>query len=109
MEINVTQMTFRPKTPSLGWSHAEKNRGNTRDSCSNGMTTMIGATAKAAYIKPCAAATATPEYTNQRMFSHFADFTLHRSEGDSKTIVATAAVDAPYAISPPDIAPKGPE
>ena len=73
------------------------------------MTIIIGATANAAYMKPCAAATATPEYTNQRMFSHFTDVTLRHSEGDSKTIVAIAAVDAAYEISPPDIAFKGPE
>jgi hypothetical protein len=63
------------------------------------MTIMIGATAKAAYMKPCAAATATPEYANQRILSHFTDVTLYRSEGDSKIIVATAVLDAPYEIS----------
>jgi len=92
IEITVPTMTLMPKIS--WWGHAEKNSRNTTESCSKGMTIMIGATAKAAYMKPCAAATATPAYTNQRIFSHFTDVTLRRSEGDSKTIVAIAAVDA---------------
>src|SRR5262245_33523914 len=95
IEITVPTMTLTPKISWSGLTHAEKNNRNTRDNCSKGMTIMIGATVKAAYMKPCAAATATPEYTNQRMFSYFTDVTLRLSEGDSKTIVATAAVDAP--------------
>src|SRR5215813_3908101 len=109
IEITVPTMTLMPKISWSGLTHAEKNNRNTRDSCRKGMTIIIGATAKAAYMKPCAAATATPAYTNQRMFSQFTDVTLRRSEGDSKTIVPIAAVDAAYEISPPDIAFKGAE
>ena len=106
IEITVPRTTLTPKISWWGLTHAEKNNRNTGVSCSKGMTIMIGATAKAAYMKPCAAATATPEYANQRMLSHFTDVTLRRSEGDSKIMVAIAVVDAPYEISPPDIALK---
>src|SRR5215510_323141 len=61
IEITVPTMTLTPKISWSGLTHAEKNNRNTRDSCSKGMTIIIGATANAAYMKPCAAATVTPE------------------------------------------------
>src|SRR5262249_26273024 len=47
IEITVPKTILMPKTSWWGLTHAERNNRNTRDSCSNGMTTVIGATAKA--------------------------------------------------------------